>query len=142
MNSANWPKTLITFVHVLLNNVVFFFSFSLFSCGSKVKTDEESNNSGRGKKAHSKVWGHREPSPHLQMVQRWQRAEEKQNSQNKEQPVSTNDPCPVKPTRAAQDEKSTLQSRSMVVIISRQETTVWKPMKNQHEHKNWMKTFI
>lgn len=25
----------------------------LFSCGSKVKTDEESNNSGRGRQAHS-----------------------------------------------------------------------------------------
>lgn len=74
--------------------------FSLFffspSCGAKAKTDEESNNRGRGKQAHSKVWGNREPSPHLQMVQRWQRAEEKQKSQNKEQPVSTSHPCPAK----------------------------------------------
>lgn len=40
------------------------------------------------------------------MVQRWKRVEEKQKSQNKEQPVSTNHPCPKNLTQGKYDEKS------------------------------------
>lgn len=88
-------------------SLTFFLSLSLFlffSCGSKVKTDVDSDESGRGKQAHGEMWGDGEPSPHLQVVQRWQRAEEKQKSPNKEQPVSTSHPCLVNLT-TVRDEK-------------------------------------
>lgn len=78
--------------------------FLFFSCGSKVKTDVGSDESGRGKQAHGEMRGDGEPSPHLQVVQRWQRAEEKQKSPNKEQPVSTSHPCLVNLT-TVRDEK-------------------------------------
>lgn len=110
-------QTLIKFVFITLLLLLLLLSL-LFSCSSTVKTNEESNNSGRGKQAHSKVWGHREPSPHLQMVQRWQRAEEKQKSPNKEQPVSTSHPCPVKPdiNSVRWKETEALQSKARLLL--------------------------
>lgn len=78
--------------------------FLIFSCGPKVKPDVDSDESGRGKQAHGEMRGDGEPSPHLQVVQRWQRAEEKQKSPNKERPVSTSHPCLVNLT-TVRDEK-------------------------------------
>lgn len=91
------------YLSVMLN-ALFFFPSLCFSCGSKVKTDDDSDESGRGKQAHGEMRGDGEPHPHLQVVQRWQRAEEKQKSPNKEHSVSTSHPCLVNLT-TVQDEK-------------------------------------
>lgn len=85
---------------------VLFFSLSFFfSCRSKTKTNDVSDESGRRKKFHGEMRGHGEPSPHLQVVQRWQQAEEKQKSPNKEQPVSTSHPCLVNLTTVRHEKK-------------------------------------
>lgn len=104
-------QTFIKLVSVVFNT--FFLSLLFLSCGSKVKTDDESINSGPGGQAHSQVRGDGVPAPDLQMVQGWQRAEEEQKSPNKEQPVSTSPSYP--PTTADDYSKVTASFHTSMI---------------------------